>query len=231
MPPADLLAWALDRWHPKIAICTSFQAEGMVILDLCWRHRKDVRVMTIDTGRLPAETHWMIDRIWEHYRIRPEVFFPRTENVETMVSESGPNSFYQSLEKRIQCCDTRKVEPLKRALGPLDAWIVGLRRGQSASRLNVCKIMTDREHGSMTKLSPLANWSHEQVWDYIRKRGVPYHPLYDQGYGSIGCAPCTRAVRPDEDQRAGRWWWEKKGLRECGIHCQLGADPQVGNNS
>ena len=219
MSAEDLVAWALDRWHPRIAVCTSFQAEGMVILDLCWRYRKDVRVMTIDTGRLPAETYEMMDRIRDHYGIRPEVFFPHAESVETMVQESGVNLFYRSREERKRCCRVRKVEPLARMLQPLDAWMVGLRRDQSSSRAGVCKLETDWEQGSKIKLSPLADWTHDQVWSYLRRNRVPYHPLYDQGYGSIGCAPCSRALRPGEHPRAGRWWWEQGSARECGIHC------------
>ena len=171
MSAEELVAWALDRWHPRIAVCTSFQAEGMVILDLCWRYRKDVRVMTIDTGRLPAETYEMMDRIRDHYGIRPEVFFPHAESVETMVQESGANLFYRSREERKRCCSVRKVEPLARMLQPLDAWMVGLRRDQSSSRAGVCKLETDWEHGSKIKLSPLADWTHDQVWNYIRRTG------------------------------------------------------------
>ena len=219
--PEEILDWALNQWHPSVAVCTSFQAAGMVILDMCCRIRPDVRVITIDTGRLPAETYEMMDRVRQRYRVQLEVLFPQAEQVETLVGQHGVNLFYESFEKRQQCCQVRKVQPLERALKGLDAWIVGLRREQTTNRTRIQKVETDQEHGSITKLSPLADWTDDQVWRYIRANQVPSHPLYQQGYASIGCAPCTRALLAGEDQRAGRWWWEQDSNRECGLHCRI----------
>lgn len=220
-PPEALLAWALERWHPHIALCTSFQAEGMVILDMAWRIHPHVRVFTVDTGRLPQETYDIIEQVRERYGIAVEVYAPETRQVEAMVSRFGPNLFYRSVEARLLCCKIRKVEPIRRVLDRLDAWITGLRREQWASRANIRKIEIDHDHGGLAKINPLADWTDEEVWEYIRANDVPYHKLYDQGYTSIGCQPCTRPTRPGEDPRAGRWWWERNAPKECGIHCPL----------
>ncbi len=220
-PPEAVIEWALERWHPRIAICTSFQAEGMVILDMAWRINPNVRVFTVDTGRLPQETYEIIEAVRERYGIEVEVYFPNTRQIEAMVRRFGPNLFYRSVEARLLCCKLRKVEPIRRVLNGLDAWITGLRREQWASRANIRKIEIDHDHGGLAKINPLADWTYEEVWDYIRDNDVPYHKLYDQGYTSIGCAPCTRPTRPGEDPRAGRWWWEKDAPKECGIHCPL----------
>ena len=227
--PEEILGWALDQWHPNIAICTSFQAAGMVILDMCSRIRPDVRVITIDTGRLPAETYEMMDQVRQRYQVQIEVLFPQAEQLETLVGKHGVNLFYDSVEKRQQCCQVRKVQPLERALKGLDAWIVGLRREQTTNRTHIQKVDTDQEHGSIMKLSPLADWTDDQVWRYMRANRVPSHPLYQQGYTSIGCAPCTRAVLAGEEQRSGRWWWEQNSNRECGLHCgtRSGSSPEV----
>ncbi len=219
--PEAVIAWALDRWHPQIASCTSFQAEGMVILDLAWRINPNLRVFTVDTGRLPQETYDIIERVRDRYGIDVEIYFPETHAVEAMVHRYGPNLFYRSVEARLLCCSLRKVEPIRRVLAGLDAWITGLRREQWASRANIRKIEIDHDHGGLAKISPLADWTYEEVWDYIRANDVPYHPLYDQGYTSIGCVPCTRPTQPGEDLRAGRWWWEQNAPKECGIHCPL----------
>lgn len=220
-PPEEVLAWALERWHPHIASCTSFQVEGMVILDMAWRINPDLRVFTVDTGRLPQETYDIIERVRERYGIKVEVYFPKTHAVETMVRRYGPNLFYRSVEARLFCCHLRKVEPIRHVLDGLDAWITGLRRDQWASRANIRKIEIDHDHGGLAKISPLADWTYEEVWDYIRAYDVPYHPLYDQGYTSISCVPCTRPTQPGEDPRSGRWWWETNAPKECGIHCPL----------
>jgi len=217
-PPEAVIAWALERWHFRIALCTSFQAEGMVILDMAWRINPNVQVFTIDTGRLPQETYDIIEQVRDRYGIEVKVYFPDAHQVEAMVQDHGPNLFYRSVEGRLLCCHMRKVEPIQRALSGLDAWITGLRREQGASRANIHKIEIDHEHGGLAKINPLGNWSHEEVWDYIRTYRVPYHILYDQGYTSIGCAPCTRPTQAGEDPRAGRWWWEENVPKECGIH-------------
>jgi phosphoadenosine phosphosulfate reductase len=220
-PPEAVIEWALERWVSNAAICTSFQAEGMVILDMAWRIDPKVRVFTVDSGRLPQETYQIIELVREHYGINVEVCFPDARQVEGLVSKNGPNLFFKSVEARLRCCNVRKVEPIRRALEGLDAWITGLRREQWASRTNIRKIEIDHDHGGLAKISPLADWTYEEVWEYIHDYGVPYHPLYDQSYTSIGCAPCTRPTQPGEDLRAGRWWWETNAPKECGIHCPI----------
>lgn len=219
--PEEMLEWTLERWGERAAICTSFQAEGMVLLDMAWRIRPDVRVFTVDTGRLPPETYEVIEAVRERYDLKVEIHFPEAARVEGMVTRFGPNLFYQAVPARLLCCHVRKVEPIRRALEGLDAWITGLRREQWASRSNIRKIEVDHDHGGLAKVSPLADWTIEEVWDYIEEHDVPRHPLYEQGFTSIGCAPCTRPTREGEDPRAGRWWWEKDAPKECGIHCPL----------
>jgi len=219
--PQDLLAWALERFHPGIALSIGGAAEGMVILDMAWRLQADVRVFTLDTGRLPQETHDLIDRVKERYGIAVEVLFPDTSQVQKMVRRNGTNLMYTSVDLRLLCCQVRKVLPLNNYLQDLDGWITGIRREQWATRSNVRKIELDHDHGGIVKVNPLADWTKEEVWDYIRKNDVPYNELYDKGYTSIGCAPCTRAIQPGEQDRAGRWWWETDAPKECGIHCAI----------
>jgi thioredoxin-dependent adenylylsulfate APS reductase len=217
-PAETVIAWALKRWRSRIAVCTSFQAEGMVILDMAWRVDPEVRVFTVDTGRLPQETYDLMERVRERYGIEVEVFFPDPGHVEAMVRGHGPNLFYKSVEARMWCCHVRKVEPLQRALHGLAAWITGLRRHQSLSRATISKIEVDAAHGGLLKLNPLCDWTSEQVWDYIDTYDVPTHQLYQRGYTSIGCAPCTRPTQQGDDARAGRWWWEQNAVKECGLH-------------
>ncbi len=216
---AEIVQWALDRWHRRVALCTAFQAEGSVLLDMAWRLDRKVRVITLDTGRLPQETHDLIERVRWRYGIRVEVHTPHARAVESMVSADGPNLFYHSLDHRQTCCRVRKVEPLKRALSGLAAWMTGLRREQAPSRAGIRRLEVDKAHEGITKLNPLADWKHDDVWSYLEAHDVPHHALYDQGYTSIGCAPCTRAVQIGEGSRAGRWWWEAEGAaKECGLH-------------
>jgi thioredoxin-dependent adenylylsulfate APS reductase len=217
----EVLEWALATYGRLVAISTSFQAEGMVIFDMAHRIDPDVRVLTIDTGRLPQETYDLIDRVREHYDVSVEVIYPNQDELSQMVSQHGLSPFYRSVSLRLLCCNIRKVNPLNRALKDLDAWITGLRRGQGETRARTRKIEVDVAHGGITKVNPLADWSSEQVWDYVRSHDVPYNELYDKGYTSIGCAPCTRPIETGEDMRAGRWWWENGMPKECGIH--LGA--------
>jgi phosphoadenosine phosphosulfate reductase len=217
-PAETVIAWALEQWGSRIAVCTSLQAEGMVILDMAWRMDPQVRVFTVDTGRLPQETYEIIERVRERYKTEVEVFFPDSRQVEAMVRGHGPNLFYKSVEARMWCCHVRKVEPMRRALEGLEAWITGLRRDQSVNRAKINKIEQDTEHGGLTKLNPLCDWTSQQVWEYIDVYDVPTHRLYQQGYTSIGCAPCTRPTRQGDDARAGRWWWEQNRVKECGMH-------------
>lgn len=219
--PEDVLEWALERFHPRLAIATSLQAEAMVLIDMAWRINPEVRVFTVDTGRLPVETYEMIDRVRDHYGIKLEVLFPETDVVEAMVQEHGANLFYHSVKNRLMCCHVRKVLPLTKMLKTLDAWVTGLRREQWATRSNIRKIELDHDHGGLVKINPLADWTKEDVWEYIKGNNVPYHKLYDQGYTSISCAPCSRSVAPGEDPRSGRWWWEVNAPKECGMHCSI----------
>jgi len=216
----DLLRWALDRFAPRIALSASFGSpEGMVILDLMHRIAPDkTRVFTIDTGRLPQETYNLIDRVRERYELEVEVYFPDPERVQKMVRMHGMNLFFESAEKRKLCCGVRKVEPLQRALADLDAWISGLRPEQSVTRQDVTAVEIDLVHEGRIKLNPLATWTKDDVWAYVRKHAVPVNALHAKGYPSVGCAPCSRAISPGEDERAGRWWWENADSRECGIH-------------
>ena len=217
LPAADLVSWAISTHGEQFAIATSFQKEGMVILDLACRVAGSggCRVFTLDTGRLPEETYGMMEVVRERYGVSVETVSPRNEDLERMVRDHGPNLFYRSPGLRARCCDIRKVQPFERKLREFQAWATGLRRDQSATRAGVRKAA---EIDGRLRLCPLADWSAEQVDQYICDHGVPVHPLYLRGYASIGCAPCTRAVAPGEDQRAGRWWWEERTSKECGIH-------------
>jgi thioredoxin-dependent adenylylsulfate APS reductase len=218
----ELLAWAMDQFHPRLAISAAGGVDGMAIVDMAWRINPEVRVFTLDTGRLPPETYALFEDIHERYGIQTEFEYPDTGEVTELISKEGPNLMYRGVDLRLACCNVRKVEPLKRKLATLDAWVAGLRREQWASRKNIAKVELDREHGGIVKLNPLADWTLDQVWDYVRTNEVPYHELFDQGYTSIGCMPCTRPVLPGESERAGRWWWEEDTDKECGIHCSVG---------
>ncbi len=217
MTPEATLRWAYDTFA-RVAIVASFQAESSVIIDLASRIRPDLRVLTLDTGRLPQETHDMIDRVRDRYGIEIEVVTPDPDEVGEMVEAHGSHLFYRSVEMRRMCCDVRKSRPLHRALSGYDAWITGLRREQAATRANTQVVALDPEHNGITKIAPLASWSKAEVWEYISAHDLPYHSLYDHGFTSIGCAPCTRATSQGEDERAGRWWWEQNEVKECGLH-------------
>jgi thioredoxin-dependent adenylylsulfate APS reductase len=213
----EILRWTYSNFA-RVAVVASLQAESSVIIDLVSKIRPDFRVLTLDTGRLPQETHDMIDRVRERYRIEIDVLQPDADEVRQMVGAHGTNLFLRSPDLRRQCCDIRKTRPLDRALRGYDAWITGVRRDQAATRTNTRVVTADAAHNGIAKIAPLAAWTKDQVWDYIRANELPYHQLYDQGYTSIGCAPCTRATTAGEDDRAGRWWWEQNEIKECGIH-------------
>lgn len=220
--PEDVIEWALGALADRIAIVTATQADGMVVLDMAARIRPDIRVVTVDTGRLPQETHAFIDAVRERYpRARWEVLFPDAAEVQAMTGQHGTDLFRRGVQQRLLCCQVRKVKPLTRALRGLDGWFTGLRRDQWASRAAIKKVELDHDHGGIVKVNALADWTHDEVWDYIREHDVPAHPLYEQGYTSIGCAPCTRAITDGEHDRAGRWWWERNAPKECGIHCTI----------
>ena len=213
-----LLQWALNNFSSKIALASSFGAEDVVLIDILMKLDPKIKIFTLDTGRLNEETYEVMDAIRKKYGISIESYFPDKDAVQKLEREKGFYSFRESVDNRKECCAIRKVEPLNRALKGLDAWITGLRRAQGATRVNVSKIEEDQAHAGLIKINPLADWSEEDVWNYIKKNSVPYNRLHDQGYPSIGCAPCTRAVKEGEDIRAGRWWWENADHKECGIH-------------
>jgi thioredoxin-dependent adenylylsulfate APS reductase len=217
----ELLGWALDRFHPRMAISAAGGLDGMVLIDMAWRINPAVRVFTLDTGRLPHETYSLFEDIRDRYGIQVEFELPDRLEVARLVQQHGPNLMYRSVDLRVACCEIRKVAPLKRKLATLEAWVAGLRREQWRTRKNIAKVELDRDHGGIVKVNPLADWTLDRVRRYIDEHDVPYHELFDQGYTSIGCEPCTRAVPPGEPERAGRWWWEQDTDKECGIHCSV----------
>ena len=224
---ADLTAdgiasWAVGQFGNRVALASSFGAEDVVLIDILSKVAESPRVFLLDTGRLHQETYDVVDRIRSRYGIEIDTYFPATEAVQELVGSKGANSFYGSIENRKECCNIRKLEPLARALAGVNAWITGLRGSQSVTRNDLPVVEVDEAHGGILKINPLANWTEEQVWDYIRANDVPYNKLHDAGFPSIGCAPCTRAIRPGEDVRAGRWWWESPEHKECGLHIRNG---------
>ena len=220
----EVLAWAFETFgNDRIALCTSLQHEGIVLLDMAIAINPGLRVFTIDSGRLPQATLDLVEEVRARYGLAIEVLYPDGDEVSQLVSAHGPNLFYQSPELRLSCCEVRKVRPLRRKLATLDAWISGLRRDQNATRSEVRTVEVDEVHGGVVKVNPLAGWTPEQVVAYISERKLPRNALYSQGYTSIGCDPCTRPTEPGEDPRAGRWWWEQ-GARECGLHYALTVD-------
>lgn len=226
-PALYVVRWAADYFGAdKIGLASSFGAEDQVLTDMLVKTGQEVSIFTLDTGRLPQETYDVLEATRKHYRIKIEVLFPETQAVENLEREYGPNLFYDSIENRKKCCGIRKVEPLKRKLSSLKAWICGLRRGQAVTRKEIGAIEWD-EAFSLFKINPLIDWTEKQVWEYIRTNQVPYNKLHDKGYPSIGCLPCTRAIKPGEDIRAGRWWWETPEQKECGLHLKNGVNKNV----
>lgn len=215
--PEAVLRWASGAF-PKVAIVASFQAESSVLIDMTARAGLPLNVITLDTGRLPQETHDLIDAVRDRYGIAIEVVSPDARELGSLTREHGVNPFYQSVELRRLCCEIRKSRPLTAALKGFDAWVTGLRRQQAETRSQTQVVSADQEHSGLTKIAPLVAWTKDQVWSYIRTNDVPYHALYERGYTSIGCAPCTRATEAGEDERAGRWWWETDAVKECGLH-------------
>ncbi len=216
--PLEVLKWGIERFHPNIALAFSGQAEDVVILDMLSKIVETPRVFVIDTGRLHQETYDLLEEIRNKYVLDLRIYFPDYNEIEGMVNNYGINLFYKSVEYRKLCCNLRKVSPLRRALSGLSAWITGLRKEQNFTRERVNRVEIDEINGGIIKLNPLADWTWDQVWGYVKENNLPYNKLYDKGYKSIGCQPCTRPVKPWEHPRAGRWWWEKSGDRECGLH-------------
>lgn len=216
----EVITYFIEHYAGEIGLASSLSIEDQVLTDMVRKvdaRGERCRIFTLDTGRLFPETYSLIEKTNMHYGTPLQVMFPDYVEVEKMVGQSGVNLFYQSIEKRRQCCHVRKIEPLKRAFEGLEVWICGLRRAQSVTRAAMRVVEWD-EGNSMIKINPLIEWSEEQTWDYIKKRGIPYNALHDKGFPSIGCQPCTRAVASGEDIRAGRWWWENPEQKECGLH-------------
>jgi len=211
------LRLAVEQFGKRAVMATSFGAEDQVLTAMLAVLGNPIELFTLDTGRLPQETFDVMDKTQKKYGIHIRVYFPDFHAVEAMVAQHGVNLFYDSIDKRKQCCGVRKVEPLRRALAGRQAWVCGLRREQSITRQALEFAAWDDQFG-LVKLCPLADWTELQVWDYIKANDVPYNALHDAGYPSIGCAPCTRAIQPGQDVRAGRWWWEEPEHKECGLH-------------
>lgn len=207
----------IARDHQPVVFASSLGAEDQVLMDVIYRESLPIDIFTIDTGRLPQETHDLLLAVEQHYGQKPNVFFPKQESIESYVREHGLDGFYDSIEARKACCTVRKVEPLQRALAGKRAWITGLRAQQSVTRKALQALEYDAANDRL-KFNPLTRWSEQEVWAYIRQHHVPYNVLHDRGYRSLGCAPCTRAVTAGEDVRAGRWWWESAEHKECGLH-------------
>lgn len=221
LSPQEILTWSIKNFQRDIALSCSFGApEGLALLDMMQRIDPGARVFVLDTGRMHQAAYDLMDRVRERYDVPVEVVFPRASDVEQMVGARGVNLFYESVENRQLCCRIRKVEPMNRFLLGLDAWVTGLRREQNVTRANTAKVEIDRAHGGMVKVNPIADWTHEQVMAYVDAHNVPINRLHAEGFPTVGCAPCTRAIGPGDDIRAGRWWWENAETKECGIHTQ-----------
>jgi phosphoadenosine phosphosulfate reductase len=213
----EILEYFLNAYKGKIALSSSFGAEDQVLTHMILTIDKTAKIFTLDTGRLPYETYSVMDNTNLKYGIKVDVYFPEAKEVEELYKTQGINGFYESIENRKRCCFVRKIQPLQRALKGLEVWITGLRSAQSVTREQMQLVEYDEANG-VIKLNPLLAWSEQDVWDFIKENKVPYNKLHDQGYPSIGCAPCTRAVKEGEDIRSGRWWWENPEHKECGLH-------------
>ena len=221
----EILTWAVGKFSTRLTISASFGApEGMVLVDMLHRIDPESKVFVLDTGRLHPATYDLIDRVRDRYGKSVDVVFPNSADVERMVREKGMNLFYESLENRKLCCQIRKVQPMRRHLAGYDAYVTGLRRDQNLNRAETKKIEIDSANGGLVKLNPIADWTHERALEYIGEYSVPMNRLHREGYPSVGCEPCTRAVGAGDDPRSGRWWWENDDTKECGLHVQEESD-------
>lgn len=217
LTPQEILEFFLKEYKDKIALSSSFGAEDQVLTHMILNIDKTATIFTLDTGRLPYETYSVMDNTNLKYGVKVDVYFPNAQDVEELYKNQGINGFYESIENRKACCHVRKIRPLQRALKGLEVWITGLRAAQSVTR-EAMQLVEYDENNHVIKLNPLLAWSEQDVWNFIKENKVPYNKLHDQGYPSIGCAPCTRAVKEGEDIRSGRWWWENPEHKECGLH-------------
>ena len=213
----EKLKYIADLFPDKAVFTTSFGVEDQVITDMIFKNDINIKVVSLDTGRLFEETYKVYYNTLEKYKKPIQIYYPDTKAVEALVSKKGPYSFYESIENRKECCNIRKVEPLKRALKGMECWVTGIRADQSSGRTEMEMIEYDDGY-NLYKMNPIFDWNLDEVMNYIKKHNIPYNVLYDRGFVSIGCAPCTRAVKPGEDFRAGRWWWENNSGKECGLH-------------
>lgn len=213
----EILRMAVEQIEGKISFATSLGAEDQLLTQMIYEEQLPIDVFTLDTGRMFQESYDVLERTMARYKINIEIMFPDAEEVKEMVAEKGINLFYESIENRKLCCGVRKIHPLQKKLNQYTAWIVGLRKEQSVTRTELGIFEWD-EVNQLIKINPLSQWTEKEVWDYIKEKNIPYNTLHDQGYPSIGCAPCTRAVEEGEDIRSGRWWWEQAEYRECGLH-------------
>jgi phosphoadenosine phosphosulfate reductase len=211
-----LLRRAVDTYG-RVVYASSLGAEAMVLTDLIWTHVPGIDIVSIDTGRLPEETLTLLERLERRYHRRIKLYYPDAQAVQSYVREHGINGFYNSLGERLSCCQIRKIEPFIRAVAGYGAWVTGVRHEQSEQRAEAEPIARD-ERFQLPKISPLLDWTEAEIWTYIRAHQLYYSPLHDRGFPSVGCAPCTRAIEPGQDHRAGRWWWENPESRECGLH-------------
>ena len=216
----ELLEFFLKNYRGKIAFSSSLGVEDQVLTDIICSIDKDTKIFTLDTGRLPYESYDLLEKTNNRYSINIKVYFPLQKDVEEYVNNNSVNAFYNSLSLRKECCRIRKIEPLKRALNGIDVWITGLRADQSITRSNLERVEYD-ENFNVIKLNPLIFYSHDMVWDYVKENDVLVNELHFKGYPSIGCAPCTRAINDGEDIRSGRWWWENREHKECGLHIKV----------
>lgn len=219
LKPEEVLEYFIKEYGQEAALSSSLGAEDQVLTDMIFKIDKSANIFTLDTGRLHPETYDVMDATNLKYGVKLNVFFPINSDVEEMYQNQGINGHFESIEKRKNCCGIRKMEPLKRALSPLKVWITGLRAAQSVTRTDMPIVEYD-ENFKVIKVNPLINWTEDDVWKYIKEKNVPYNKLHDQGFPSIGCAPCTRPVKAGEDIRSGRWWWENPEHKECGLHAK-----------
>ena len=214
---SDVLAYLLDRFQDKIILASSLGLEDQILTYYIQQHSNKARIMVLDTLRLNQETYDLLKRMQDEYQIKYEIYYPNNDAVKDLVAKKGMHSFYESIENRKECCQIRKIEPLKRVLKTVEAWITGLRKEQSVTRQDMTLFECDHTH-DILKINPLIHWNYETVLKVIKNKKIPYNILHDQGYPSIGCEPCTRAIKEGEDIRAGRWWWEAADQKECGLH-------------